>query len=96
MPDLPALLDAISANPDDGDRWLNLAQWYRDNGRNDEALTVRVFWPTLRDNLAHASLEATLEDVVKHSKVLAGLAQEVEQRAHEAPTDDRNWDYEPY
>jgi hypothetical protein len=43
-------------------RWLALAFWYRDNGRDDEAAVVQVFRPTLRDNLAVSgvSLHATL------------------------------------
>jgi hypothetical protein len=83
MADLPSLLTAISANPDDGVHWRALAQWYSDNGQEDEAIAIRVFWPTLRDNLAFASLETTLADAVRNSKVLAELAREVERRAHE-------------
>ena len=65
MPDLPQLLAAIRDKPDDGPRWLALASWLwdngRDNGRDDEAAAVRVFWPTLRDNLANGvSLGDTL------------------------------------
>jgi uncharacterized protein (TIGR02996 family) len=50
--DLPQFLAAIRERPDDGPRWLALARWLTDNGRDDEAAAVRVFWPTLRDNLA--------------------------------------------
>ena len=83
MPDLSYMLNAIATNPDDGSRWQAVAQWYRDNGQENEALTVRVFWPMLRDNLAFTSLEATLADAVRNSKLLAGLAREVERRAQE-------------
>jgi hypothetical protein len=51
MPDLPALLDALRERLDDEGRWLALAGWLRDNDRDDEAAVVRVFWPTLRDNV---------------------------------------------
>src|SRR5206468_10472908 len=71
----------------DGAPWQALAQWYADNGREDEALAVRVFWPTLRDNLTFASLEATLADAVRNSKMLAELAREVERRAREEPAE---------
>src|SRR5215207_10004872 len=60
----PILLAAIPADPDDGARWLALAQWFADNGRDDEATAVRVFWPGMRSNLAAGrSLETTLEVV---------------------------------
>jgi len=84
MPDLPAVLDAIRAKPDDGPRWPALASWLWDNGRDDEAAAVRVFWPVLRDNLARASLESTLADVARHAKLLGQQAREAEART---PTD---------
>jgi hypothetical protein len=43
MPDLSTLLAAIQARPDDESAWLALAAHYRDNGRDDEAATMRVF-----------------------------------------------------
>jgi uncharacterized protein (TIGR02996 family) len=46
MPD-PDLLTAIVADPNDETRWLNLARWFADNGRDDDAAAVRVFWPAL-------------------------------------------------
>jgi len=45
-PDHADHLDAIRSNPDDESRWLALAGWLWDNGRDDEAAVVRVFWPT--------------------------------------------------
>jgi hypothetical protein len=80
MPELPALLDAIHEGPDNGPRWLALARWLLDNGRDDEAAAARVYWPVLRDNLARASLKATRADVARHAKVLGERAQEVERR----------------
>jgi hypothetical protein len=35
MPDLPAILDAIRERPEDERRWLALASWLWDNGRDD-------------------------------------------------------------
>jgi uncharacterized protein (TIGR02996 family) len=88
MPELPAILGAIRERPDDGPRWLALAAWLRDNGRDDEAAAVRVYWPVLRDNLARASLESTMADVARHSRLLGQRAREVE--AH--PEDSRSED----
>jgi len=47
-PDLAAILNAINENPDDRDHWLALAWWLWDNGRDDEAVVIRVRWATLR------------------------------------------------
>jgi uncharacterized protein (TIGR02996 family) len=41
----PTVPDAIRERPDDGARWLALAGWLFDNGRDDEAVAVRAFWP---------------------------------------------------
>jgi uncharacterized protein (TIGR02996 family) len=81
MPDLPPLTAAIAQNPDDRGRWLALASWLADNRRDDEAVAVRTLWPVLRDNLAAASLESTLEDLARNARLLAGVAREVEWRA---------------
>jgi uncharacterized protein (TIGR02996 family) len=83
MPDLPALLDAIRERPDDGLRWLALASWLWDNGRDDEAAAVRAFWPALRDTVVEAgvSLDETLRQVAWHSKTLARRAREMGSRA---------------
>jgi hypothetical protein len=79
------LLDAIRADPDDGARWLDLASWLWVQGRDDEAIAVRVFWPTLRDNLAHVSLEATLAGVARNAKRLGRFARETDRRENETP-----------
>jgi hypothetical protein len=83
MPDLPALLEAIRANPDYGPRWLALAAWLWDNGRDDETAAVRAFWPALRDTVVEAgvSLDETLRQVAWHSKMLARRAGEMGSRA---------------
>jgi uncharacterized protein (TIGR02996 family) len=84
VPDLPAVLDAIRERPDDGARWLALAGWLLDNGRDDEAAAVRVYWPVLRDNLARASLESTLADVAGHSRLMGRRALEMERGQRES------------
>jgi hypothetical protein len=73
-PDLPAILAAVAADPNDGPRWMALAVWLNDNGRDDEAAAVRVFWPTLRDNLATVTLDATLADLARHMSILGAAA----------------------
>ena len=78
-PELPAvLLDAIRADPGHGNRWIALASWLWDNGREDEALVVRVLWPTLRDNVADTSLKATLAEVKRSAKRLTKWALKIE------------------
>jgi hypothetical protein len=81
MPDLPQLLDAIRARPDAG--WLALASWLRDNGRDDEAAAVRVYWPTLRDNVtvSGVSVELTVRELARHAARLGRRAREIEGRA---------------
>jgi uncharacterized protein (TIGR02996 family) len=85
---LPTILDAIREQPDDGPRWLALASWLSDNGREDEAAAVRVFWPALQDDLARRSLDDTLEDVARNAELLGQCARKVEGRTREAPPDD--------
>src|SRR5262249_58448120 len=86
-PDLAESLNAIQERHDDGNRWLALASWLWDNGRDDEAVVVRVLWPTLRDNVADTSLKATLAEVKRSAKRLAKLARKIEARADDTPTD---------
>jgi hypothetical protein len=87
MADLPTLTAAVAENPDDGAGWLALSEWFAANGRDDEAIALRVLWSTFRDNLAAASLESTLEDVARNARLLAGVAREVERRANVGPDD---------
>jgi uncharacterized protein (TIGR02996 family) len=86
--DFAAILNAINENPDDGNRWLAPASWLWDNGRDDEALVVRVLWPTLRDNVADTSLKATLVEVKRSAKRLVKWARKIEARADDTPTDE--------
>src|SRR5262245_25613789 len=76
-------LAAIHANPDDESGWLTLAAWYWERGHDDEAAVVRVFWPTLRDDLIElrVPLDQTLVDVARHAKLLGTVAREAEERA---------------
>jgi hypothetical protein len=78
MPQLPAVLDATRERPNDRPRWLALASWQWDNGRDDEATALPVFKPTLRDNLPRASLQSTLADVARHQELPRLWAREVE------------------
>jgi uncharacterized protein (TIGR02996 family) len=81
-PDLPHLLAAIRADPGREAGWLAVAGWLSDNGRNDEAAAVRVFWPTLRDNVtvSGVSVEQTLRDLARHAIRLGKRAREIEGR----------------
>lgn len=81
-PDLAVVLTALRERPDDGHRWLALASWLWDHDRDDEAVAVQVFWPTLRDNVvvSGASVHATLRQVARHAAQLGHRAREVERR----------------
>ena len=85
MPDLPDLLSAIRDRPDDEAAWLALASWLWDHGRDDEAAIVRVYWPTLRDNVTvcGVSLHETLRNVAR----LARRAREVEAQREQPPVE---------
>jgi uncharacterized protein (TIGR02996 family) len=80
MPDLPAILNAIREKPDDGPRWLALASWLWDNGRDDEAAAVRVLWPIFRDNLGYTTLDATLKNLEAHAPQFGNIARLMEAR----------------
>ena len=80
MHDLPALLESLRTNPDDESRWLTFSLWMWDNGRGDEAAVVRVFWPSLRDNVADVGLDEMLADLARNAATLGRLARQVEER----------------
>jgi uncharacterized protein (TIGR02996 family) len=61
MDEYVAILDSIRAKPNDAAHWLLLAGWLADNGHDDQAAAVRVFFPVMRENL---SLGATLEQTI--------------------------------
>ena len=87
MPVLHALIESIRADPGDMGRWLALSRWLGENGRQYEAAAVRVFWPSLRDNVLNAgvSLDETLADVARSAKLLGPVAREVEARRSAGP-----------
>ena len=75
----PALLAAILADPDDEAAWLALAAWLRDEGRDDEAAAVRVFWPALRNSLGGGrTLDFALEYVRANARRLGREARRFE------------------
>jgi hypothetical protein len=79
MPDLPAILDAIQADPNCEGRSLALASWLSDNGREDEAVAVCVFWPTLRDTMATGiTLRVTMRRVARSAVKLGRRARQIE------------------
>jgi uncharacterized protein (TIGR02996 family) len=80
----PALLAAILADPDDEPRWLALAGWFADHGREDEAAAVRVFWPALRNSLGGGrTLDWLLEYVRANADRLGGQARQFEKPGRE-------------
>ena len=86
MPDLPQLLDAIRERPADESRSLALSRWLWDEGRDDESVAVRLFWPTLRDNVpGGVPLEMTLRELARHAARLGGRVREIDGRANEYP-----------
>ena len=61
-------------------------RWLMANGREDEAVAVRVFWPTLRQNLfTGVSLDATLADVTRHASTLGEIARLIDARRWDRP-----------
>ena len=59
-------------------RWLALSSWLWDNGRYDEAVAVRVFWPVIRDDLVGGrTVEGAMEMVRQNAGRLARRARDV-------------------
>ncbi|HEX3152927.1 MAG TPA: hypothetical protein VHR66_32950 [Gemmataceae bacterium] len=82
--DLPTILDAIRHELDVEGHWFAFASWLWDNGRDDEAAVVRVFWPVIRDELPGRTLEAALELVRRESRLLGQRAREAEVEREES------------
>jgi hypothetical protein len=78
MHDFPTLTEAIARDPGDRGRWLALAAWFAAHGRHDEAIAVRVLWPTFRDGLAHLTLAATLRSLAESAAVFGSIARQLE------------------
>jgi uncharacterized protein (TIGR02996 family) len=51
MSELPEILDCIRERPADSLRWLTLARWLDDQGRDHEGAQVRAFYPLIRDRV---------------------------------------------
>src|SRR5438309_10193102 len=85
MPDLPQLLDVIRENPNDASSWLALSSWIADSGGDDEAVAVRVFWPTLRDNVVEfgVPLDRTLAGLTESAAIFGSVARQIEQHRYE-------------
>jgi hypothetical protein len=81
MNDYQTILNSIRRKLDDAARWLALAVWLFDNGRDDEAAVVRVLFRVLQENLDRgATLEETLAIVQRNSGRLARLARLLEEQ----------------
>lgn len=62
--------------------WLALAGRLWDDGFDDDAAAIRVFWPTIAETIAGGvPLEAALKQVRRHSARLARLARRIEERS---------------
>jgi hypothetical protein len=89
MSDYEAILDSIRRKLNDPARWLALAGWLADNGRDDEAAALRVFHPVLEENLDRgATLESTLAIVERNAARLARRARRMEEVAICQPSPD--------
>jgi hypothetical protein len=69
---------------------LALAAWLWDNGRNDEAAPVRVYWPTFRDNVTVAGISVvkTLRKLARHAGMLGRRPREIEARRWDGPANE--------
>lgn len=81
MDSIGTILDSIHERPDDPAQWQAYAYWLAANGRDDESDAVRVYWPTLVENIASGvSVEDTLKQLTAYAKVLGKRAREIEER----------------
>jgi hypothetical protein len=94
MGDLPAILDSIRESPDDQSRWLALSRWLSDNGRDDESVAVRLFWPTLRDSVTveGKTVDETFAEVTRHATLLGKLARQVEENRRKPRDELGDWE----
>jgi hypothetical protein len=61
--------------------WLALAARLADDGRDDEAAVVRVYWPALEDTVATCvTLNAALDQIRRHAAQLGRLPPEAAER----------------
>lgn len=76
-----ALLAAVQDRPDVETRWLALAGWLGDNGRDDEAAAIRVFWAVIRDSMEdRRTPESPLDLIRRNAKRLGRRARGIEER----------------
>ena len=69
----------IRIHPNDERPCIALASWLWDNGRDDEAAVVRVFWPTLRDEaVGGPAIEDVLEQMRRYRRLLGRRARGLE------------------
>jgi hypothetical protein len=79
MPEPADLQSAIRSDSDRVSGWLALAAHYRNEGWDDEAAVLRVFWPALRDTLAAGrTLESVLDRVRRDAEPLGRWARQFE------------------
>lgn len=82
MNDLSAILDAIALRPADSAAWQAFAQWLADNGRDDEAAVVRVYWRVLADTLAVRSMAEVLKQLAENAQRLGKMARDSEEQSY--------------
>ena len=79
--ELEAILNRIRANSGCEAHWLDLAGWFCDNGRDDEAAAMRIYWPVLRDSISpRVTLDETIAFVVRHAGQIGRTARDVEEQ----------------
>ena len=80
--ELTQILESVAQGADSQAAWLSLAEWLRDNGGDDEASAVRVFWSAIADSIAMGlTIEQALKLVKKNARTLGRKAREVKESA---------------
>ena len=78
--ELARILESVNQNSDDQSAWLSLAEWLRDNGNDDEASAVRVFWSAIADSIAMGMMiEQALKLVRKNARNLGRKARDIDE-----------------
>jgi len=82
MNELADILDEIALHPNEQQAWLALACWLRDNGSDDEASAVRVFWSAIAGSIEMGmTIEQALALVKRNARNLGRKAREIEEAA---------------
>jgi len=80
---METIVHSIRENPDDPTHWHALASWLADNGREEEAAVVRVFWPAIADTVAlGVPVAEALEQVRRNAMRLGKAARDIEERSY--------------